>query len=183
MRLEALLGALETQVRVGRRIRADQLSLSTPCQDWSVREVMNHSIGVTLKFADFASGAADHPRSPPGDLVGPDHCGALRWCADAASTAWSSADMTRSCDLPFGSFSADLAAGINLFDVLAHTWDIATASDVEVDCADDLWSVGLAAGRTVIGTNRDLSHYAPELPAGPTARARERFLRFLGRVE
>lgn len=55
------------------------------------------------------------------------------------------------CDLPFGSFSADLAAGINLFDVLAHTWDIATASDVEVDCADDLWSVGLAAGRTVIG--------------------------------
>jgi hypothetical protein len=27
---------------------------------------MNHSIGVTMKFADFAAGGNDHPRTPPG---------------------------------------------------------------------------------------------------------------------
>jgi hypothetical protein len=38
-----------------------------------VRDVMNHSIGVTMKFARFAAGGSDHPRTPRGDLVGRDH--------------------------------------------------------------------------------------------------------------
>ena len=47
--------------------------------------------------------------------------------------------MERPCHLPFGTFPASLAAGINLFDVLAHTWDIAAATGVALECADDLW--------------------------------------------
>jgi hypothetical protein len=31
--------------------------------------------------------------------------------------------MARPCHLPFGTFPASVAAGINLFDVLAHTCD------------------------------------------------------------
>jgi len=181
-RVQALLGAVEAQVRVGRRIRAGQLSLGTPCAGWSVRQVMNHSIGITLKFAEFASGVTNRPTAPQGDLVGPDHVRALSSCATTAKRAWKSVDPTRSCDLSFGSFSADLAAGINLFDVLAHTWDIATATSVEIDCVDVLWSAGLDAARTVIGTSRDPAHYAPEMPVGPNAGPREQFLRFLGRV-
>jgi hypothetical protein len=70
---------------------------------------MNHSIGVTLKFADFATGGNDHPRTPPGDLVGRDHRLALRSAAAAARAAWTSADMARPCHLPFGTFPASLA--------------------------------------------------------------------------
>ena len=106
---------------------------------------MNHSIGVTLKFADFAAGGNDHPRTPPGDLVGRDHRLALRSAAGAARAAWVSADMARPCHLPFGTFPAGLAAGINLFDVLAHTWDIAAATGVALECADDLWQAGLGS--------------------------------------
>jgi hypothetical protein len=91
---------------------------------------MNHSIGVTMKFAGFAAGGSDHPRTPPGDLVGRDHRVALRSATAAARSAWASADMARPCHLPFGTFPAGLAAGINLFDVLAHTWDIAAATGV-----------------------------------------------------
>ena len=108
---------------------------------------MNHSIGVTLKFADFAAGGTDHPRTPPGDLVGRDHRLALRSAAGAARAAWASADMERPCHLPFGTFPASLAAGINLFDVLAHTWDIAAATGVTLECPDDLWQAGLEAAR------------------------------------
>jgi hypothetical protein len=39
-------------------------------------------------------------------------------------------DMTRWCRMSFSTFPAGLAAGINLFDVLAHSWDIATATGV-----------------------------------------------------
>jgi uncharacterized protein (TIGR03086 family) len=179
--LEALVAALETQVRTGQQVRAGPLAFESPCPGWSVRDVINHSLGVTLKFAEFAAGRTDHPRAPVGDL-GPDHGAALREAAEAARAAWASADMTRRCHLPFGTFPASLAAGINLFDVLAHTWDIAMATGVALRCPDDLWLEGLDAARTVIGVSRDSRHYAPEIPAAPGATPMRRFLAFLGRA-
>ena len=161
---EALTAALRAQVRTGRLIRAAQLSLETPCPGWSVRDVMNHSIGVTLKFAGFAAGGGDHPRSPPGDLVGPDHRRALRAAARAAQAAWASADMARPCHLPFGTFPA-------------------SAADVTLECADELWSAGLEAARMVIGPGRDPRQYAAEVPASGSATSRQRFLAFTGRCE
>jgi uncharacterized protein (TIGR03086 family) len=180
---EALVAALETQVTTGRQVRAPQLPLPSACPGWSVREVLNHSIGVTLKFTGFAAGVTDHPRAPAGDLVGRDHALALRSAAGSARAAWASADMTRRCHLPFGTFPAGLAAGINLFDVLAHTGDIAIATGVTVQCSDDLWDAGLDAARMVIGSSRDVRHYAAQVPVSAAAAPRQRFLAFLGRAE
>jgi len=180
---EALVAALETQVKTGRQVRGPQLPLTSPCPGWSVRDVLNHSIGVTIKFTGFAAGATDHPRPPAGDLVGSDHALALRSAAESAGAAWASADMTRRCHLSFGTFPASLAAGINLFDVLAHTWDIAIATGVTVQCSDDLWDAGLDAARMVIGSSRDVRHYAAEVPVSVAASPRQRFLAFLGRSE
>jgi Mycothiol maleylpyruvate isomerase N-terminal domain len=105
---EALTAALQVQVRTGQLIWAAQLSLESPCPGWSVRDVMNHSIGVTLKFAGFAAGGTDHPRSPPGDLVGSDHRRALRSAAQAAQAAWAAADMAR---LPTSPWSVRMSCG------------------------------------------------------------------------
>ena len=144
---------------------------------------MNHSVGVTLKFAAFAAGGSDHPRTPPGDLIGPDHRLALRSAAGVARAAWASADMARPCHLPFGTFPASAAAGINLLDVLAHAWDIAAATGVTLNCPDELWSAGLEAARTVIGPGRDPRQYAPEVPVAAAATPRQRFLAFTGRAD
>jgi uncharacterized protein (TIGR03086 family) len=179
---EALVAALDTQVRTGRQVRIAQLGLESACPGWSVHDVINHSLGVTLKFAGFAAGRTDHPRAPAGDLVGPDHALALTRAAEAALVAWASADLTRPCHLPFGTFPADLAAGINLFDVLAHTWDIAAATGADLRCGDDLWIAGLDAARAVIGPARDPRHYAAEITVGQGASPRQRFLGFLGRA-
>jgi uncharacterized protein (TIGR03086 family) len=178
-----LMAALRVQVRTGRLVRSGQLPLESPCPGWSVRDVMNHSIGVTMKFADFAAGGSDHPRTPPGDLVGRDHRLALRSAAGAAQSAWASADMERPCHLPFGAFPASLAAGINLFDVLAHTWDIAAPTGIALECTDDLWQAALEAAQAVIGPGRDPRQYAPEIPVAAAASPRQRFLAFTGRAE
>ncbi len=180
---QVLLAALDVQAWTGQRIQPGQLSLASPCPGWPVREVINHSIGVTLKFASFAAGHTDHPRAPSGDLVGLDHALALRSAAEAARVAWASADLTRPCYLPFGTFPAGLAAGINLFDVLAHTWDVAVATGVTVPCGDDLWRAGLDAARVVLGPGRDPRHYAAAAQAGAGAPPRQQFLAFLGRSE
>jgi uncharacterized protein (TIGR03086 family) len=177
----ALIAALDAQVRTGQQVRAAQLSVDSPCPGWSVRDVVNHSLGVTLKFTDFAAGRTDHPRAPAGDLVGSDHARALRDAADSARVTWAAADPARLCHLPFGTFAASLAAGINLFDVLAHTWDMATATGAGLRCRDDVWLAGIDAAQAVIGPSRDPRHYAPELPAAPDATPMQRFLAFLGR--
>lgn len=182
-RVEALLEALEHQVVIGAHLDTALLTVESPCPGWTVREVLNHSIGVTLKFADFASGVSDNPKTPRGDLVGLDHRAALRETADAARSAWSTADMERMCYLSFGTYSSDMAAGVNLFDVLAHTWDIATGVGAELDCADDLWNTGLKAARDLIGGDRDPIHYGLEIPVGPSASPRARFLGYLGRTD
>jgi uncharacterized protein (TIGR03086 family) len=90
--------------------------------------------------------------------------------------------MNRTCHLSFGSFPAEVAAGINLFDVLAHTWDIAVVVDEWIDCDDEVWEAGLAAARKVIGRNRDPHQYAREIPTAASASARTRLLGLLGRA-
>jgi uncharacterized protein (TIGR03086 family) len=167
---------------VARRIRPDQLSLATDCEGWSIRDVMNHSVGVTLKFARSAPGTTARPTTPPGDVIGSDHAGAFHRCLDAARSAWGDANRTRVCELPFGRFPADLAAGINLFDVLAHTWDMAGPAEVPFETSAPVWAVGLEAAHAVIGPRRDPVHYREEITVGPGASTKERFLAFLGRA-
>ena len=90
--------------------------------------------------------------------------------------------MSRSCRLGFGVFPAETAAGINLFDVLAHTWDIAATIPIDLDEDNELWAAGLDAARDVLGSARDPIHYAPEIPIPAEAPAMHHFLAFLGRV-
>jgi uncharacterized protein (TIGR03086 family) len=179
--VDALLAALEVQVAVGQRVEPSELALASPCPGWSVRDVLVHSLAVTTKFTDFAAGHADRPRTPGGDLVGPDHRVALRTVAAAATEAWRAADLSRSCHLPFGTFGAADAAGINAFDVLGHTWDMAEATGQCVECPDELWAAGLDAARRVIGPDRDHAHYSPEVPTPGDATPMVQFLAYLGR--
>jgi uncharacterized protein (TIGR03086 family) len=178
---DALIDALELQGSVAERVPADAVDDRSQCDSWTIGEVLNHSIGVTRKFTAFASGVTDRPHAPPGDLLGDDHHRALRDTIDAAREAWAAADMSRTCHLGFGAFPADAAAGINLFDVLAHTWDIAAAIDADLDPTSGLWVVGLHAAQAAIGPVRDPNHYGPEIPVSSSAVPLVRFLALLGR--
>ena len=180
--IEALLEALEAQKNfVQSEIRPDHLLRPSKCPGWTCREVLNHSVAVTLRFARFASGETDRPGLPKGDLVGSDLAGAIGAAVEAAQRAWSATDRTRVCHLTFGSFEAEAAAGINLVDVLAHGHDVSPQNDRCFVCRDELWRIGLAEALAFIGPDRDPRHYEPELVPRPHANAQERFLAYLGR--
>jgi uncharacterized protein (TIGR03086 family) len=180
--VEALLAALEAQWVLGTGASVADLSRPSRCPGWSVFEVMNHSIGVTLKFTEFASGATDRPRGPTGDLIGSRPAQALRKAADSARTAWSGVDLSRECQLPFGTFPAEVAAGINLVDALAHGWDVGVVGDAVFRCPDNVWSTGLEMARSFMGPVRDPHHYGTEVPVPEAAPPERRFLGFLGRA-
>jgi uncharacterized protein (TIGR03086 family) len=158
------------------------LALATPCPGWDVGAVINHSIAITWKFSAFASGMTDRPRTPGHDFIGDDHRAAFGRIADPALAAWQCADLHRSCHLPFGTVTADLAAGINLFDLLAHGWDIHRATGAAFSCPPMAWRTGLDAARRVIGEPRDPRHFAPKVPARPGASAQVQLLGHLGRA-
>lgn len=182
-RLDELLDALALQGTIVRQLRRSQLALDSACPGWTVRDVLNHSIGVTRKLTDFASGVTDAPHSPSGDLLGDDPALAVQKATDEARKAWTHTDMTRRCHLAFGTFSAETTIGLNLFDVLAHTWDIATAIAVPLNCGDGLWVASLDAAQEVIGPDRDERYYDPERAVSSDATVRRRFLAFVGRSE
>ncbi|MGA2521082.1 MAG: TIGR03086 family metal-binding protein [Acidimicrobiales bacterium] len=177
----ALEEALGVQLEVVGRLDPSEMRRPSACPGWSLRDVLNHSVGVTRKFAEFASGSTDAPRTPEGDLVGTDAQAALAAVASTAGAAWRGADRRRMCRLRFGTFTSDQAAGINLFDVLAHTWDVASPLDIAVDCPDTLWDTALAAFDSVLRHGRDSSHYGPEIPSPPGASSMDRFLHATGR--
>jgi uncharacterized protein (TIGR03086 family) len=177
-----LLRALELQRDVVNNVDTADLDHSSRCEGWTIRETLEHSFGVTHKFADFACGATEEPHAPRALLRGVDHCAVATSTTEYARAAWVTADLTRVCRLPFGTFSAATAAGINLFDVLAHTWDIAAAVSIDLDVHDDLWTVGLDAAREVVGISRDPQYYAAEVMISATAPAMHRFLGFVGRA-
>lgn len=180
--LRALGAAVEAWRGLLDQITTADLARATANPGWDVAQVINHSIAVTCKFAMFADGTTDRPRTPDNDFIGADHCAAFNDAADRALAAWRYADLSRSCHLPFGTFTAEQAAGINLLDLLAHGWDIGQAVGAIFVCPDTAWEVGLGAARCVIGEQRDPRHYAPGLPAPPGASVQIRFLRYLGRA-
>jgi uncharacterized protein (TIGR03086 family) len=185
----ALAVTLDASVDVVERLTSAQLRLATPCPAWSVRDVIEHAVGITEKFTAFAAGVTDQPKTPrtrAGSRLGEGTAAAglrtaLRTASSAAKAAWATADPTRTCRLPFGSFSAELAAGINLFDLLAHGWDVEVATAEAFACPDDVWTTGLWAARRVIGDDRDPRHFAPALSPGRNPTIRAEFLSFLGR--
>jgi uncharacterized protein (TIGR03086 family) len=180
--VDALLDALEAQWAHAARATASDLVRPSRCPGWSVLAVLRHSVGVTAKFTEFASGATDHPRSPPGDLLGDRPDLALRATVDAARSAWPDADRSRRCHLPFGTFPADVAAGINLVDVLAHGWDAGSLGGSVFHCPDPVWSVGLEMAQVYLGDERDPHHFAAEVPVGRSASPEARFLGKVGRA-
>ena len=95
--------------------------------------------------------------------------------------AWARVDPTRVCRLPFAEVDCDVAAGINLFDVITHTWDVAAPLNLDMPCSDDLWAITLQAAEAALDDQRGPRHFAPPAVATGNA-AQERLLALLGRT-
>jgi hypothetical protein len=68
--VDALLQALEARQQLARRLVTDDLDRLSRCPGWSVRDVLGHSVGVTVKFTEFASGGTDRLVTPGSDPLG-----------------------------------------------------------------------------------------------------------------
>jgi len=105
----------------------------TPCEQWTVTQVLQHAAGDQLAWAAAITGGpgpADNPFTPSGQLAGTPLAvvdEALHTAAAAWATVGVYADDVPS-PLPQGPLPASLAAGACALDAAIHAWDIAVAT-------------------------------------------------------
>ena len=148
-------------------IDADALVRPTPCTDWTVRELTEHVIGTTTKFADGVGGReVDWTRSP---TITGDPAAAFAEAALALRTAYENPAEGATPDWQ----CAELAT---------HTWDLATALGHETDDLDPAPAErGLAFVRANLGDEMRGDNFGPERAAPEGADAYQRIAAFAGR--
>ena len=157
------------------------LDRPTPCEEWDVRALANHLVGITWMFTLANQG--QQASEGDGDLLGTDPAAAMAAARDANLASWRAPgafDGDRS--YPFGAFPAPAAALVNLEELVVHTWDLskATGQDPAIDPA----IAGLVFDfcRSIpLDDYRAHGAFGPAVPVPATAPATDRLVALLGR--
>jgi uncharacterized protein (TIGR03086 family) len=153
---------------------ADDLTASTPCSEWTLRDLLNHVLETQRYFVSAARGEDASPPGPtPPDTVSSN---------PAQDFAEVRAEM-------IGVFSADgviektgPALPIAFADALVHGWDIARATGQDATMPDGLAD---AAYKLIHGKFTDEQRkglFGPEIPVADDVTPQQRLLAYTGRT-
>jgi uncharacterized protein (TIGR03086 family) len=184
--LELLQRVVDETTRVVDQVSDAEMANPSPCEGWSVRDVVNHITGGATMFAlSVEQGKVaddDLGRLMGGDNLGDDPQGAWDAAAKHAMVAFEAPGaMDRIVTLPFGEMPGSVALSIAVFDVLTHAVDIASSTGQQVQDLD-LVETALTMGRQMVGPElRQPGVFDPEQPVAADAPAEIRLLAFAGR--
>ncbi len=181
------LGRVASQTgKIIEGIAPNQLSLPTPCTEWTVRDVINHITTGGLMFATCVEqgGMTDEAVGTlmSRDNLGDDYKAAFK---AAAGKAFAAFDRPGAADqivkLPFGEMPAGVAMKNAVFDLLTHAADLAKATGQHMD-DEELLQAALEVGHETVGPDlRRPGAFDPELPIQASAPTMDRLLAFAGR--
>ncbi|UVS78147.1 TIGR03086 family metal-binding protein [Actinokineospora sp. UTMC 2448] len=172
--------AIESTGGIIDKLTDDQLDLPTPCDKWTVRDVIAHMVENNQRTIERLTGAA--PQA--GDDVRRDY----RTSAAALTSAFADdAAMEAPFEMPVigRTVPGSTALTVHFADVLVHGWDLARA--IGADIALDPELVEAAVG--IVGQFPDVPElwsddsnvFKPRLAAGGDADPQERLLALTGR--
>jgi hypothetical protein len=155
--IEALEHTFDHTQRVIDDVRADQYDDPTPCPEWTVRDLLEHTIGVVAGLGAAASG------TPAAAFVlGPDPAAQFRDAAKAAIEAWRRPGvMDELVDGGPGPMPGRALASIKL--------------------PDDVARAALEASRATISPEIRPGRFGPEVSVPTDAGATDQLVAFLGR--
>jgi uncharacterized protein (TIGR03086 family) len=112
----------------------------TPCTEWTVRQLVNHVVGLQHRVARLVRGGSldEYVATREDDWIGVDHIAA--WHAgirelDEAITNAPTLDVPVAYRIPM---SARDVIGLTAFDIAVHTWDVSRATGVDAQLDDGL---------------------------------------------
>lgn len=157
-------------------IAVDQLYDATPCERFTVHDVIDHMIvGGGRSAARLRRQRAGDLNAPPvyGRVPAPEFRAAMEQLAEAVG----SAETTLDDDL-----STDTVARFAVFEALVHGWDIAAATgqSYEVD-AEAVDAISAFVHHVLTDDLRDGDTFKARVPAPADARPLEQLVAFSGR--
>ncbi len=126
--------ALADTGRLVAAVRDDQWHLPTPCEDWDVRELVNHIVSGNFWVAPLMTGSTieDVGDRLDGDVLGADPVDAYRRSAAEAQAAFGAENaMDSQANVSYGPVPASVFAGHRFIDVLVHGWDLAVGAGLD----------------------------------------------------
>jgi uncharacterized protein (TIGR03086 family) len=167
--------ALDVARGVVDKIDRPQFELATPCDEWNVRQVLEHIIGGNRRIAGNPAGDGE-------DVIGDDASAAYAASADGAAAAFEAeGGLDRMYSLKIGEFPGHFAVLARSTDQLAHAWDLARATGQSTDLAPDLYVTALELLQSRFAAVGRSTSFADEKQAPPTATAADCFAAFAGR--
>ena len=167
-------------------VGVDGWDLPTPCEKWTVTQVLQHAAGDQIGYAAAITGGpwpAEDPFAPSGHIDG-DPAAYLAAALAASSAAYDTVEADAEAvptPLPQGALPAWLAAGACALDAGVHAWDIAVATGQPSPLTPELAAPLLVAARSIVEPLRAYGAYAPALPAADGDDEVAALLRYLGR--
>jgi uncharacterized protein (TIGR03086 family) len=177
-------GTAWTQAKVAGA--ADKLDAQTPCDEWTVRRLIDHLLWGQQMFAGGPSGGTvAPPTGPPPELVGNDPAAQYEDARKATLHAYAQPGaldgMVKGGTL--GEVPAAMILGIAFCDQLAHGWDLAKATGQDATIPEDLATAAFAMmqGRISDDARGPGKNFKPAVPVPDDASVQDKLIAYLGR--
>lgn len=154
------------------------LGLSTPCEGWEVRDLLDHLNGGARAFAAAVEGRPVRAREL-GDEPVAVVAEALHEFEDAIRAPGA---LDQTVETPFGSMPGDAFARLAALDLLMHLWDLARATDQRPEVSQAVVESADGFARQAISDDlRRPGLFGGEVAAPPTADSLDALAAFTGR--
>jgi uncharacterized protein (TIGR03086 family) len=135
--IETMQQVADQLKRVAAGVDVKQLDAPTPCENWTVRDLMNHLAGgAAMLGTGLRDGSIpdEEASAMMGDMLGGDPVGAINRQADFFVGVLNGPNkIDETVTLPFGVMPGTVALDIAIVDVTVHTWDLARATGQDTD--------------------------------------------------
>lgn len=185
--VELLIVALHENYQVIERIQPEQLDNPTPCESWTVRDLLDHLLTDLEMFGQQA--AFGNPSVVPTPKLGGDWLRQFRIGSDVLIDHWRQAgDLSGTMELPgIGEVPKSFPINQQLAEFSVHTWDLANATGQSTQLDEDVAEAGLSCVSAMLrpdfrGAEADGKFFGPEQPVSANAPAVDRLAAFVGRT-
>jgi uncharacterized protein (TIGR03086 family) len=181
--IRILQRAVEQTGRIVSGVKPDQLGQPTPCPEWDVRGLLNHTVGGVRMFDMAARGQTIDPASFGQDLVGDDPAAAYdRAAADLQEAVAAPGALEQVWRLPFGDMPGGIAVGIAAMEAFQHGWDTARATGQQTEFDPEVSEAVMAMAQMMpADQTRRPGVFGPEAACPAEAPLEDRVAAFLGR--
>src|SRR3954454_1691949 len=153
--------------------RSRSVEQSTPCEKWTVRDLLNHMLDTQRYFTGVARGEAPALPSPdPPDLIDDDVAAQYEQTRQATLAAFREPGVLE---------NTGPSLGIAFVDQLVHGWDLANATNQDVNMPPELVAAAFGMIDGQLTDDRRGGAFKPAVPVADDATAQQRLLAYGGR--